>query len=175
MKKSIKVVLVTAFVFFSVVLLPNSQVWAEISPLTENSFEDICPQINDNGYVVWVGFDGEDNEIFLHDGTTATQLTNNSYEDTLPQINAGGYVVWVGFDGEDNEIFLYDGTTATPLTNNSYDDTLPQINADGYVVWNGFDGEDNEIFLYTPDAEDDDSGASGGGSGCFISTVSIFK
>ncbi len=134
MKKSIKVVLVTAFVFFSVVLLPNSQVWAEISPLTENLFEDICPQINDNGYVVWVGFDGEDNEIFLHDGTTATQLTNNSYEDTLPQINAGGYVVWVGFDGEDNE-----------------------------------------IFLYTPDAEDDDSGASGGGSGCFISTVSIFK
>jgi hypothetical protein len=86
--------------------------------LTNNSYGDYWPKINDNGYVVWRGFDGSDYEIFLYDGTTTTQITNNSYDDKYTQINDNGYVVWAGSDGSDDEIFLYDGATTTQITNN---------------------------------------------------------
>ena len=74
--------------------------------LTNNNGADADPQINNNGYMVWYGSDGYDNEIFLYDGTTTTQITNNSYSDSNPQINNNGYVVWHGSDGSDSEIFL---------------------------------------------------------------------
>ena len=58
--------------------------------LTDNDYDDDCPQINDNGYVVWRDDDGSDYEIFLYDGTSTTQLTNNDYDDYSPQINNNG-------------------------------------------------------------------------------------
>ena len=82
--------------------------------------------------MVWQGYDGKDNEIFLYERATATtlQLTNNDYNDASPQINSNGDVVWYGYDGSDNEIFLYERATGTitQLTNNNYSDTSPQIN-----------------------------------------------
>ena len=57
-------------------------------------YDDTNPQINNNGQVVWEGYDGTDWEIFFYNGTTTTQLTNNSYDDTHPQINDNGYVVF---------------------------------------------------------------------------------
>jgi cysteine-rich repeat protein len=36
-----------------------------ITQLTNNSYNDGAPQINNNRYVVWYGFDGSDHEIFL--------------------------------------------------------------------------------------------------------------
>jgi hypothetical protein len=101
--------------------------------------------------VVWYGFDGTDDEIFLFDGITTTKLTCNCFAQ-YPQVNDNGYVVWQGWDGYDSEIFLYDGITTTQLTDNAYDDVNPQINNNGYVVWEGFDfipdWPDWEIFLY---------------------------
>jgi len=115
-------------------------------------YDDTNPQINNNGQVVWEGYDGTDWEIFLYDGSTTTQLTNNSYDDTHPQINDNGYVVWEGYDGTDSEIFLYDGIDTIQITDNSYDDLDPQINNNGYVVWRDrhlyFGGPDSEIYLY---------------------------
>jgi len=114
-----------------------------IVQLTNNSYSDTYPQINDNGYVVWRAPVGVDDEIFLYDGSTITQLTDNSYDDRGPKINDDGYVVWYGGE-EDTEIFLYDGSTVIQLTDNSYDDLVPKINNDGYVVWYG----ELDIFLY---------------------------
>ena len=116
--------------------------------------------VNDKGHIVWAGYDGNDNEIFLFDGSRTTQLTSNDSDDCLPGINNRGHVVWAGHDGNDNEIFLYDGATVKQLTDNDYRDIFPDINDNGYVVWagksGGFDYEKDgnyrfnefEIFLY---------------------------
>jgi hypothetical protein len=140
--------------FFSIVTIFGSQSIATAvdytaTQITNNIYNDQTPEINNNGYVVWRGYDGLDDEIFLYDGTATTQITNNSYHDWRPQINNNGYVVWYGGDPpSDNEIFLYDGTATTQITNNSYDDWHPRINDGGHVVWMGYDGSDYEIFLY---------------------------
>jgi Tol biopolymer transport system component len=122
--------------------------------ITQNAYTDWSPQINDNGRVVWQGFDGTDFEIFVYDNAmhVTTQLTNNTYEDNSPQINNNGQVVWVGqtyFGGGNKDIFFYDGTTTLRLTNNTVDEIAPMINDNGQIVWYGFDGTDYEIYLYS--------------------------
>jgi hypothetical protein len=113
-----------------------------LTQLTSNPYNDFNPQINDNGYVVWQGFDGPagDTEIFLYDGTTISKLTDNAILDVDPQINNTGYVVWEGGGG----VYLYNGTSTIPLSSGLH----PQINDNGYVVWQRFDGNDYEILLY---------------------------
>jgi len=117
--------------------------------LTDNDYHDGLPQINNNGWVVWEGFDGTDWEIFLYDGTSTTQFTNNDYDDVSPKINSNGYMAWGGCVGQterrcdtDWEIFLYDGSSTTQLTNNDYNDISSQIADNGHVVWQGCDGAD---------------------------------
>jgi len=129
--------------------------WANynITQLTDNTYKDSSPQTNSRGDVVWSGYDGSDNEIFLYvapSGIT-TKITNNSYDDLSPQINDKGDVVWSGRkDGSDNEIFLYEASTGitTQITNNSYDDIVPQINNNKEIVWLGKDGTNYDVFLY---------------------------
>jgi hypothetical protein len=101
--------------------------------------------------VVWQGYDGKDNEIFLYERATGTtlQLTNNDYNDASPQINSNGDVVWSGYDGTDYEIYLYERASGTTLqvTDNNSLDTSPQINGNGDIVWQAYDGSDYEISL----------------------------
>jgi len=135
-------------VIFTTTSLSKAQEYT-ITQLTNNSYDDRGPHINDNGIVVWAGFDhGTKREIFLYDGHNIRQLTNDSYDDWVPDINDAGVVVWQRYDGNDWEIFLYNGTTTTRLTDNSYNDTTPYINNSNVVVWSGHDGNDWEIFLY---------------------------
>ncbi len=47
----------------------------------------IIPQINNSGWVTWVGYDGSDSEIYLYNGTSTIQLTNNGTQDSGSQIN----------------------------------------------------------------------------------------
>ena len=65
-KKIIRALLTTTFLIFSIVFLLNSQAYAGISQLTDNSYEDYNPRINDAGCVVWYGYDCTDAEIFLY-------------------------------------------------------------------------------------------------------------
>jgi Tol biopolymer transport system component len=127
----------------------------ETIQFTDNGVEDIRPDINDSGDIVWAQFDGNDLEIMLYDaGTTSTtQLTDNDYDDEIPRINDTGDVVWFARDGgaeSDYEIFLYTGTLpAAQLTDNDYDDWYYEINNAGVVVWQGWVTESNaEVFLY---------------------------
>ncbi len=148
MKEILKIIWLSLIMLLATTL-PVSAGTYTITQLTDNSYYDANPQINDSGQVVWRGGDGTDSEIFLYDGTTIIQLTDNSYADGFPQINDSGQVVWRGGEsGTDIEIFLYDGTTITQLTDNSYFDTRPQINNSGQVVWQGWDGMAFQIFLY---------------------------
>ncbi len=119
--------------------------WLNTSQLTDNDYFDGYAQVSGNN-VVWRGFDGNDDEIFLYNGSTITKVTDNSISDYSPQIS-GDNVVWVASDGNDTEIFLYNGSTITTLTDNSIYDKRPQISGNN-VVWIGSDGVDDQIFLY---------------------------
>ena len=81
--------------------------------LSDNHYNNSgAPQINNNGDVVWSGYDDSYEEIFLYDGTSTRQLTDNHHSRAGGhQINNNGEVVWYGYDGSDHEIFL-----AKPIT-----------------------------------------------------------
>jgi Tol biopolymer transport system component len=85
--------------------------------LTNNAFDDVDPQINARGDVVWYGHDGKDSEIFLFESSTGTitRLTDNASDYSYLQISANGDVVWQGFGGADYEIFLFDSSAGTTI------------------------------------------------------------
>ena len=93
----------------------------------------------DGNGVVWLGRDGNDDEIFLYDGTSVTQLTDNSVSDKQPQIS-GSNVVWAGGFGYNSEIFLYDGMSTTQLTDNSEADFSPLVSG-STVAWQRWNDE----------------------------------
>ncbi len=121
--------------------------------VTQNSYEDSFPHINNN-YLVWQGKVNGHWEIFLYDTDAQSyrQVTNNDYNDISPQTD-GTYVVWVGYNGIGGEIFLYNISTQaiTQITSDSSVDNPPKI-ADGRVVWASHAVTDSvepgEIFLY---------------------------
>ncbi len=74
-----------------------------ITQVTDDSSSCYDPQIN-NGHITWWGSDGNDNEIFYWDGTTAYQVTNNDWNDLYPRI-WDGQITWESeVDGADWEI-----------------------------------------------------------------------
>lgn len=101
----------------------------------------------DGTNVVWQGFDGNDWEIFLFDGSAISQLTNNNVDELNPVVS-GDYIAWSGDDGNDTEIFRYSLTSAavTQITDNVFNDVLPSLFNDT-VAWQGFDGNDYEIYV----------------------------
>ncbi len=117
--------------------------------ITDNGFSDYNAQINDNGYIAWVGESGEAGftDIFLFDGTITTQLTD-TYDytnDYSPQTSNNNHVTW----WNNNGIFLYDGVTTSQINGTSTSARNPRINNNGWVTWSGYDGgSDYEIFLY---------------------------
>ncbi len=98
------------------------------------------PKINDRGQILWGGYDGNDDEIYLYEHGVVKQITNNTNGDYESQINNNGQIVWYGYDGNDHEIFLYDNGVIKQITDNAYDDYDPQINASGLIVWQDLTG-----------------------------------
>ena len=117
--------------------------------ITLNDNDDWRPVANDQGRVVWHGFDGQDFEIYsaLLDGREIIQITNNDVDDEYPQINDKGDIVWQAFDGVDYEIFGANeyGENIRQLTDNLQNDWHVQINNNGRLVWDFWDGVDYEI------------------------------
>jgi hypothetical protein len=125
-----------------------------IAQVTNNNgyfYDDIHPQITDDGVIYWQGWDGHDYEIYSFDPVTntTTKLTNNSPDDCAPQVNSSGQYTWMYYDGNDWEIRYNIGKGITQRTNNTYDDILPQITDNGMIYWQGWDGHDWEIYSYT--------------------------
>ena len=117
-------------------LAPIALCYPDIIQITDNSYADSYPKINDKGYVVWRGYAHSESptaDIFLYDGTSITRITNNSYADRNPQINDNGYVVWDQSYAPpffETEVLLYDGTATIQLSTSGdrlYDEK-PQIN-----------------------------------------------
>lgn len=124
-----------------------------VFPLTNNNFSDYNPQISGKN-VVWSGYDGNDQEIYLYNynSRSVIQLTDNDIYESSPQIS-GNNVVWSAYDGNDNEIYLYDGNQTIQLTDNDIDDSSPLVSGNNVVWLNYLDyshhGPSNtEIYFY---------------------------
>jgi len=145
--KKFLLVLCTVFLVFTAISNIGAAEY-QITQLTDNPYTESTPKINNNGHMVWDGWDQQDSEIFLYNGTNIIQLTNNTYPDGGSQINNNGHVVWYGRDQQDSEIFLYNGTNVIQFTNNTYDDREPQINDNGQMVWSRVIGSRSKLFFY---------------------------
>lgn len=67
---------------------------------------DRKPDLSGAGHVAWQKHDGNDWEIFVHDGERVSRLTDDLQDDELPRINRRGDVVWMHAEGTDHEIYL---------------------------------------------------------------------
>lgn len=125
----------------------DAEVAAATEAVTDNGDDltDEDPQIWGN-QVVWAGYDGNDYEIYLYDGTQVVPLTDNETDDTQPRIHSGK-VTWEGEGDADGEIYFWDGAKTTRLTNNARVDRAPRIHGSD-VVWEEVIGTTSEIFLY---------------------------
>ncbi len=113
----------------------DAQTW-EVTQVGSMCSSMSSPQVS-GANVVWVGWSGSSDEIFLYDGSTTTQLSSGVVPDASAHVS-GSNVVWSALDlvDFDDEIFLYNGSTTTPLTSNSYMDECPRV-SEGNVVWAG--------------------------------------
>jgi hypothetical protein len=92
--------------------------------------------------VVWHASDGDDNEVWLWNGSTTQQLTDNDGHDRNADIS-GNRIVWES----DTGIEVWQ-SGETSLVAASLGGQLPKI--DGLdIVWQALDGGDNEIRLVT--------------------------
>ncbi len=127
-----------------------------VTRLTDNEHRDYEPQINDNNDVVWMGYDGNDYEIFMYEWLIdwVWQITDNSYDDYYPMINNNGDIAWQGRDGSEYQVFFYENDMDTIWEISSsdpgshYNAMRPDLNDEGNVVWEEYNGAVYNIFLY---------------------------
>jgi hypothetical protein len=144
LNKHAKMLNVFLALFLFVWLTETAQAVPIVGQLTDNSTDDINPQVSD-GHAVWQGQDsnGGDWEIYFYDGNSVSRLTDNANDDINPQI-CGSNIVWQGWDGNDWEIFYYDGNATEQLTDNDYNDVNPKLSK-SLIIWQTWDGNDWEI------------------------------
>jgi hypothetical protein len=147
----------------------------ELTQLTDDYVQDVGPDINDDGVIVWsrgIGpIDPDRNEpsgeivVRTPDGTI-TRLTDNAENDFRPRINNIGQIVWFregpqACGGRLKDLFWYNGLTVERLTYDGWDQDLenqsPEINDLGDIVWTKYDFCDppdgwyftSKIFMYS--------------------------
>jgi len=154
-------------IFLVLALVPFSYPIHVVFQITQNDGRDdgdpqigndVGYELNDDGFMIWQGYDGSDWEIFLTDATSVNPpaFTNNSLHDENPDINDAGTAVWQRETATDDEIILYSGAGEVNISNNpACDDTDPRIGNGGHVAWQGYCDytspttfSDHEIFLY---------------------------
>ena len=118
---------------------------------TNNAYNDILPQITDNGMIFWQGWDGHDYEIYSYTfGQSAMiQVTNNTVGDITPAVK-NGVLVWSQWDGNYWQIYREELGTGlvTQITNDNYDNKNPRITASGQIIWQKWDGSDYDVYAY---------------------------
>jgi hypothetical protein len=112
--------------------------------ITTNNMDDWEQQVNDNGQVVW---HDANYDLFLYDGSFATQIPSPASDNEKPQINNNGDVTWMGYNGG-WVIYLYNGNNTPQITPIGNIGDAPQINNTGCLVWQGLVRSDTDIFLY---------------------------
>ena len=116
-----------------------------ITQLNDGTIDSFSPQI-DGDRVIWAGSDGNDNEIFLYDGSETVQFTDNNVEDSAPRLN-GDNVVWLSGEDSQSEVFFNNGNETIQLTDNLTLDSGPVIDGDN-IAWSSGAVFDRQVFLY---------------------------
>jgi hypothetical protein len=116
------------------------------------SGDDIDPQINAEGLVVWKGRKNQEDpyDIYYYDrdretGPVTNLSQNSNGNDLYPQINAEGYAVWSGYNGIKTDLYYYKNENLTSFRTNISENlpggnNWPAINANGEVVWSNGQG-----------------------------------
>ena len=113
--------------------------------ISANSTENAFPEINDNGQVVFEGYDGSTAQIYLYSGgktvnisgLSCTNCSDAPSSNRYPHINSSGQVVWQGTIDGSNQILLYDGNQVRQISDTRCDNILPLISDNGDVAWVG--------------------------------------
>ena len=117
------------------------------TPITTNEEDDHLPDI-DEGIVTYQGFDGNDYEIYIWDGSTATVVTDNEVMDMQPRID-GDMIAWSHQISETvHDIYSYEISTGESerVGQNGAQNWSQQVDK-GRVTWLSQDGLDREIYL----------------------------
>lgn len=158
-----------------VYLYTSDGVDADPLKLSNNDIEDLPPSINDQGEVVWLTRQYENEPRTFQFSYYSTERFLNYNFDVVffgshdnptmgsPQINSQSQIVWYEDDGFDREIYLLEGVGGEidNITNHYswsdpvYDDTRPLHSEDGHIAWEGTDVEtkDRYVFRFTPSTD----------------------
>ncbi len=110
------------------------------------SVEEVSRVSADGDGAVWVGWDGDDYEVFYWDGQAIQMITDNLVDDLSPDLSEGR-VVWSAYDGNDTEIYAWEDGAFFQVTDNEQDDYNPRISGQN-MVWQVNDGNDSEIVFW---------------------------
>ncbi len=128
--------------------------------LTNNAnpfhYNEAHPQINDNDYVVWAGYDAAwtHQDIYLFNGSEVNNFTNTDEQDISPTINNNNQMAWrkavlIGPPWNRWDIYFYNGNSITNVTPNALSQQGdPKLNQNGNIAWD----RDSDIFLYNGDS-----------------------
>lgn len=129
----------------------------ELIRVTDDYVQDVGPDMNDDGTIVWARGIGPINpdtgqptlEIVMWQDGDLTRLTDNDVQDVGPSINNVGQVVWDRYMGEvcgghtAMDVFLYDGHAVQQITTDGLSDEVAnqaaEINDFGEIVWTRYD------------------------------------
>lgn len=130
-----------------------------VSPITSTgtSINNDTPQVcADGSKIVWRGYLGNTEHVFMNDGNQTTQIsTSASSRNSTPQISDDCRIVtWMGFDDSSDryQIFMYENGVVNNISspNGSIKSYNQVLSADGEViVWIGRDQNgDDQIYMY---------------------------
>ena len=108
-----------------------------VQQITDNSYPDISPVINENGDTAWRAMPegGTDYEIMVDTGNGPIQFTDNAVDDSRVRMNSARQLLWE----QDNEttgttLMFYDGFGTVPLAEGASSFRAP-FNESGQAVW----------------------------------------
>ena len=115
--------------------------------ITTNEGDDHLPDI-DEGIVTYQGFDGNDYEIYIWNGSAATAVTDNEVMDMQPRID-GDMIAWSRQISETvHDIYSYEISTGeTKLVGQNGAHNWSQQVDKGRITWLSQEGLDREIYL----------------------------
>jgi len=115
--------------------------------ITSNDGDDRHPDI-DEGIVAYQGYDGNDYEIYVWDGSETTPITDNEVMDMQPRID-GDMIVWSQQISETiYDIYSYEISTGeTELVGYNGAHNWSQQIDKGRVTWLSQEGLDREVYL----------------------------
>jgi hypothetical protein len=128
-----------------------------IRKLTDDTYYDIQPRINDHGdyaYLIAPDYFG-DVDVAWNIGGQLTIHDANNAPNAHPDINNAGQIVWEDRfteDASDERVFLFDGVTVQQITFNGVCNHSPRVNDCGEVVIDASDttqsGNPSTILLF---------------------------